>query len=234
MAVLSDSAWKTMQEALAAPFAPESVSWRVQGQAKPGQRVQVLAYLDARDIQDRLDDAVGAGNWSFDWQPVITNEKGLLVAKGTLTIHGVSKSDVGDASTFEGTKGTISDVLKRCAVQWGVGRYLYHVEKVWIRLNDRGEIGPREEDQLRAVLEGKPLPAEAPRPAPAPTPARPQPPAQQDGEQPANEGQKQSLQKLYIALGEVAPPMESFTFASAGATIRELSRRWNNNKRRSA
>lgn len=48
---------------------------------------------------------------------------------------------------------------------------------------------------------------------------------------PASEQQKQSLQKLYIALGEVAPALDNFTFVTASAKIRELSKRWNNQRR---
>src|SRR5579885_1428418 len=104
MSELSTEQWKTMSDALAAPFPPESVSWRVQGQPKPNMDMQVLAYIDARDVQDRLDAVVGAGNWSFDWVPVVTDAKGLQVVKGTITIHGVSKSDVGDASILKAIK----------------------------------------------------------------------------------------------------------------------------------
>lgn len=79
---------------------------------------------------------------------------------------------------------------------------------------------------------------------PAATPQRPiqavkpaaateRPAAREGDDQPANEQQKQSLQKLYIALGEVAPAMESFTFASASAAIRDLSRRYNERRRAS-
>src|SRR5689334_18389462 len=119
--------WASIRQALAAPFQPEQVSWRVQGKANSQGKAQVLAYLSARDVQDRLDEAVGPENWSFDWQPIAVEGGDLKVAKGVLTIHGVSKSDVGDASTFEGNKGTVSDCFKRAAIQWGIGRYLYEL-----------------------------------------------------------------------------------------------------------
>ena len=44
-----------------------------------------------------------------------------MIAKGTLTIHGVSKSDVGSASNFEQTLGTVSHCFKRAAVHWESG-----------------------------------------------------------------------------------------------------------------
>lgn len=135
-----DPNWKQIKQDLAAPFKPSQVHWRINGNAK-GDKAPVLCYLDARDVQDRLDDVVGPENWSFDWQPLVTNATGLLVAKGVLTIYGVSKADVGDASTFEGNKGTVSDTLKRCGVMWGIGRYLYDVPSPHVAVAN-GQITP--------------------------------------------------------------------------------------------
>ena len=70
------------------------------------------------------------------------------MAKGTITIHGVSKSDLGDASNWEGNKGTVSDALKRPGVMWSIGRYLYDLPDVWITLDAKGEIG---EDTLKKL-----------------------------------------------------------------------------------
>jgi hypothetical protein len=143
--------WAKITEALKAPFAATEVDWRVQGKSNAEGKSQVLAYIDARAVQERLDAVVGPENWSFDWQPVVTNDQSLLVAKGTLTIHGVSKSDVGDASNFEGNKGTISDTLKRCGVMWGIARYLYDLPQVWITL-EKGKIPEATLKQLQARL----------------------------------------------------------------------------------
>ena len=143
------------QQQLRLPFEPEQVRWRVQGKAAPNSRAQVLAYLDARDVQDRLDSVVGAENWSFTWTPVVTNEKALLVAKGTLAIYAVDKEDVGDASNWEGNKGTVSDALKRAGVMWGIGRYLYNLPDVWITLDAAGNMSEATLKSLQASLARK-------------------------------------------------------------------------------
>jgi hypothetical protein len=52
--------WQAVGAALAAPFDPECVEWRPQGKTAPGARVQLLPYIDARDVQDRLDAVSGA------------------------------------------------------------------------------------------------------------------------------------------------------------------------------
>lgn len=53
-----------------------------------------FSYIDARQVMDRLDDVVGPGNWSDSYVPRAgrTDE---VVVECTLTIFGVSKTDVG-------------------------------------------------------------------------------------------------------------------------------------------
>lgn len=148
---MSEINWATIKADLKAPFKPEEVDWRPQGKANAEGKTQVLAYIDARTVQDRLDAVVGPEHWEFDWQPVVTNDQALLVAKGTLTIYGVAKSEVGDASNFEGNKGTVSDTLKRCGVMWGIGRYLYELPQVWIKL-ENGKIPAATLKQLQERL----------------------------------------------------------------------------------
>src|SRR5258708_23854865 len=92
--------WQAMGAALRAPCPPDSVEWRPQGKAGAGKRVQLLPYIDARDVQERLDAVVGIGGWSFTLEPLVVDAGELRVARGRLTIHGVSKDDIGTASTF--------------------------------------------------------------------------------------------------------------------------------------
>jgi hypothetical protein len=113
--------WQQIGAALAAPFAPDEVEWRPQGKAGAGARVQVLPYVDARAVQDRLDAVCGVGGWAFELEPLVVDAGELRVARGRLTIHGVTKDDAGTASNWEPSKGTASDALKRAAVQWVSG-----------------------------------------------------------------------------------------------------------------
>lgn len=139
--------------ALAAPFAPEDVSFRLQGNPRDGKTsAVVVAYLDARNVQQRLDDVCDPDGWSFDWQPIVTNNSAVLVAKGTLTIAGVSKSDVGDAGQTEPSKASVSDSLKRAAVLFGIGRYLYDLPTMYAECEKHGAgwyMARGEEDKLR-------------------------------------------------------------------------------------
>jgi hypothetical protein len=149
--------WQAMGAALRAPFPPESVEWRPQGPKKggmqPGARVQLLPYVDARAVQDRLDAVCGVGGWAFELEPLVVDAGELRVARGRLTIHGVTKDDVGTASNWEPSKGTASDALKRAAVLRGIGRHLYRLPEVWVVLDGQGKIGEATLAKLREGLQ---------------------------------------------------------------------------------
>jgi hypothetical protein len=144
--------WQTIARALAAPFDPADVDWKPAGKTNSGARVSLVAFVDARVIQNRLDEVVGVGGWSFDWTPVAVEGGEVKVAKGTLTILGVSKSDVGTASNWEASKGAVSDALKRAAVLWGVGRYLYGLPAVTVTLDAQGHVPDETLAQIRKRL----------------------------------------------------------------------------------
>ena len=114
------------------PFAAEELEWRVQtsGLKKNGEPwAQVFWYIQARAIQDRLDDVVGAGNWQAEFR---TSEKGVICSLSIL-VDGewVKKEDGSEYTEYESFKGGISGAFKRAAVHWGIGRYLYDLESGW-------------------------------------------------------------------------------------------------------
>ena len=51
-----------------------------------------------------------------------------MICELSINIDGtwITKSDGADDSNIEGAKGGISDALKRAAVLFGIGRYLYY------------------------------------------------------------------------------------------------------------
>jgi hypothetical protein len=119
-------------KALAAPFATDEIRWKAQ--AVKGDRALAVAYIDARAVMDRLDEVCGL-NWS-DGFDVLPN--GSVVCRLQVTIDGqtIVKTDVGSPSDQpdEGdkVKAAFSDALKRAAIKFGVGRYLYRLPKLWI------------------------------------------------------------------------------------------------------
>lgn len=120
-----------MFDRLSAPFPADAIHWRAQSVTdKNGGAALALAYLDARDVMDRLDHAAGPENWQDAYQETA---KGRLICTLSVRVNGewISKSDGAGNTDVEGDKGAISDALKRAAVKWGIGRYLYDLENVW-------------------------------------------------------------------------------------------------------
>ncbi len=95
--------------------------WRVQSANQWG--ASCVAYIDARQVQDLLDEVCGAENWQCKY----SEHKGnLFCSIGILASNEwVWKSDCGTESNVEKQKGEASDAFKRAAVMWGVGRFLY-------------------------------------------------------------------------------------------------------------
>lgn len=122
---------------LRAPFPPGEEQYRV-GPCweQNGDRfTRPLAFIDARAVFDRLDEVVGPGNWSTDLERVAP---GVFICR--MTVLGVTRADVGmaGASESEAEKSGVSDAIKRVAVQFGIGRYLYSMELPPVKLERRG------------------------------------------------------------------------------------------------
>ena len=98
-----------------------SFKWRVQSSNQWG--ASCVAYIDARQVQDLLDEVCGAENWQCKY----SEHKGNLFCSIGIfkQDNWVWKSDCGTESNVEKQKGEASDAFKRAAVMWGVGRFLY-------------------------------------------------------------------------------------------------------------
>lgn len=99
------------------PFPIERVKYR-QG---PGGKQ--LAYIDARDVADRLDEVVGQAFW----QNRYTCVNGVTVCEIGIKVdvEWAWKADGAPETTIEAEKGALSDAFKRAGVKWGIARYLY-------------------------------------------------------------------------------------------------------------
>lgn len=119
--------------ALAEPFDPSEVRWKPQ--SVKGNRALAIAYIDARCVQDRLDEVLGVEGWQDDYEVL---SDGSVVCRLRVRIGGdwVLKTDVGSLSEQpdggDRLKAAFSDALKRAAVKLGVGRYLYRLSSQWV------------------------------------------------------------------------------------------------------
>src|SRR5688572_10685720 len=124
---------KTLTDALANPFHPKDVKFKPQ--MVKNNRALALAYVDARVIQDRLDDVLGVEGWQDDYQIL---DDGSVVCRLRLRLgdEWVTKMDVGGPSEQpdggDRLKAAFSDALKRAAVKFGIGRYLYRLQAQWV------------------------------------------------------------------------------------------------------
>lgn len=148
-------------EDLKKPFPVERISWRVgsTNEKKDYQTKKViqkatkgiaLAYIDARDVMDRLDEVVGASNWQCKYESV----NGVMMCSIGIYIGDqfIWKCNGAGETAVEGEKGACSDAFKRAAVLWGIGRYLYEVENVWLDLNEYKKFKNPNDPKLKAAL----------------------------------------------------------------------------------
>lgn len=66
---------KEMQQALALPFAPEDLEWRLQNTIEEKMCGLAVPYVTNRAIQNRLDEVCGPENWYNDFKPWHSNGK---------------------------------------------------------------------------------------------------------------------------------------------------------------
>ena len=134
---------REMQAALAKPFAPEDLEWRLQNTNEEKMRGMAVPYVTNRAIQNRLDEVCGPENWYNEFKPWHSNGKkdsqlcGIAIhfeGKGFIT-----KWDGAEDSDIEPIKGGLSDSMKRAAYQWGIGRVLYSLDTVWVDIERRGK-----------------------------------------------------------------------------------------------
>lgn len=121
-----------IQKLLAAPFPPDHIGWKPQ--AVKGNRALAIAYIDARNVMDRLDETVGVDGWQDSYE-LLPDSSVVCVLRVRFGERWVRKSDVGGPSEQpdggDRLKAAFSDALKRAAVKFGIGRYLYSLPHQW-------------------------------------------------------------------------------------------------------
>lgn len=125
----------TIREQLSKPFPENQIEWRIGQSGKSGNKcwAKVLCYIQARAIQDRLDEVMGPENWSVSYE--FPKDGGVLCnLKLKFGDEWVTKQDGAEETDIESFKGGISSALKRAGSAWGIGRYLYDMEAQWAQV----------------------------------------------------------------------------------------------------
>lgn len=128
------------------PFPANKISWRVGSTTADKSNGMALAYIDARDVQDRLDEVCGVEGWQCRYVPMHDKktvcEIGIRIPrpdgksdKIVADCEWVWKADGAGDSDVEAEKGALSDAFKRAAVKWGIGRYLYDIDSPWVEVD---------------------------------------------------------------------------------------------------
>jgi len=79
-----------------------------------GKRMNCVAYVDSRQVQDKLDQVVGPDNWQDDYKVINGNMYagvGINVSSDSSSPRWVWKWDCGTESNTEQAKGESSDAL---------------------------------------------------------------------------------------------------------------------------
>lgn len=119
------------------PFPADKISWRVGSTNGDKTKGMALAYIDARDVQDRLDQVCGVENWQCRYP----HANGKTVCEIGIRIgdEWIWKADGAGDTDVEAEKGALSDAFKRSAVRWGIGRYLYDMDSPWLPIEGSGK-----------------------------------------------------------------------------------------------
>lgn len=135
---------------LAKGFPWDELDWKVQqaGQTDRGIWARIVPYIDSRAIVQRLDDAFGPGGHDITLTPILTGQdrEGNRRSgfKASITVRWpegqtTTREDVAEETDTEPMKGGASGAIKRAAVLYGIGRYLYTSPDFWAEVSDQGE-----------------------------------------------------------------------------------------------
>jgi hypothetical protein len=235
---VTEDARKKLYADLACPFDPREIKWKPQ--MVKNNRAMAMAYIDARLVCDRLDDVLGVEGWKDSYQLLPDGSVQCLLS---LRLFGewVTKEDVGSQSEQpdggDRLKAAFSDALKRAAVKFGVGRYLYRLPSQWVdydpikkqlvqipALPDFAMPGASQSRGKAAPPGTGRAPAkQAPKPAPAPSP--PPPPQQPAAEKPkALAGLPKTGEELDRRLREYDTKLAGQKVITAGELVKHVQR----------
>lgn len=169
---------RSIQDRLADPFDPADIKWKPQ--SVKGNKALAIAYVGVRVIEDRLDAVVGVEGWSDSYEVL---SDGCAVCKLSLKIGDawVTKMDVGNPSeqpdAGDRLKASFSDALKRTAIKFGIGRYIYRLPQSWVDFDPAKKQIVRPPQLPDWAIPGKGSGSGQPRPAPPSQPAQQSRPA---------------------------------------------------------
>ncbi|HEA69078.1 MAG TPA: hypothetical protein ENI07_20035 [Desulfobacterales bacterium] len=133
------------------PFKENDIEWRIQSSGMKDNRPwgMCLAYVTNRAIMERLDEICGPENWKneFTKGPDGGVLCGISIFSESAVSDWITKWDGAENTQFEPVKGGLSSAMKRAAVQWGIGRYLYNLDATWANFSEGGRLKAKVENR---------------------------------------------------------------------------------------
>lgn len=118
-------------------FTNSDIDWKPVKFTKDRKRAMAVPYLTNRAIMDRLDEVCGPANWMNRYAE---GPGGGVLCGLSIRVDGewITKWDGASNTDIEAVKGGLSASMRRAAVQWGIGRYLYRLPAQWISIDEKG------------------------------------------------------------------------------------------------
>jgi hypothetical protein len=125
---------------LTSPFPKDRLGIKVQSTSKDKTKAMLICYLSHTDVYARLEEVDPAWScevrreWNETMQGWGDKTEKVFFCDMQLTVKGVTRENVGEGGD---PKSAYSDALKRASMLFGVGRYLYDSEQVWVPYNEQ-------------------------------------------------------------------------------------------------
>ncbi len=120
---------------LAVPFPVARLSWRpgstnkrkAEAAGRKADKCIPLAYINARDVEWRLDKVVGEFNWRTASSDPHVCSLTIILPDG----REITRTNRAGDTDIVMEKGAYSTAFKRAASSFGIGRYLYELPNKW-------------------------------------------------------------------------------------------------------
>lgn len=144
---------RELEAELKKPFTFEEIEWRIGSSFERNGEVKALAlpYVTSRAIMDRLDAVFGLDGWTDEYQSWGDNAQ-LCAITVRIGDRFIKKWDGAESTDIESVKGGLSNALKRTAVKFGIGRYLYSFDPIWVRCEIKGKTKVIAKDEFDTTL----------------------------------------------------------------------------------
>ncbi|MFT4604044.1 MAG: hypothetical protein ACI9W4_000763 [Rhodothermales bacterium] len=128
-------------------FQEADLKWKPIGLSSDRTKARVAPFLSNRAIMDRLDQVCGPENWRNEYTsgPAggVVCGLSVRVLRDDAPAEWITKWDGAENTDIQPVKGGLSAAMRRAAVQWGIGRYIYALPTIWAAVDKDGKLCER-------------------------------------------------------------------------------------------